>query len=98
LRLDLWSGSFCHSEIVIATGLDELRWAHEQMLRPYILNPPTDPTLQLYVGGEAREFIKFDGAVDLGEVPIPSLIGTLLPLGHPVQGGLAHYGYSCDWG
>uniref|UniRef100_UPI003F49B02D hypothetical protein n=1 Tax=Nonomuraea sp. CA-252377 TaxID=3240003 RepID=UPI003F49B02D len=95
LRLDPWSGSSCHSETVIATGLDELRWAHKQMLRPHILNPPTDPTPQLHVGGEAGPFIKLEGAFDLGNVLIPPLTGTPLPLGHPVQGGLAHYGYSC---
>ncbi|MER7504265.1 hypothetical protein AB0L05_11405 [Nonomuraea pusilla] len=98
LRLDHWSGSFCHSEVVIAAGLDELRWAHGQMLRHHILTPPTDPTLQLYRGGEAGEFIKLEGVVDLGAVTIPPLTGTPLPLGHPVQGGLAHYGYSCGWG
>ncbi|MEV0231600.1 hypothetical protein [Nonomuraea sp. NPDC050786] len=98
LSLDHWSGSFCHSEVVIVTGLDELRWAYEQMMRPHIPTPAAYPTLQVYFGGEEGEFVKLEGVLDLGTVTIPPLTGTPLPLGHPVQGGLAHYGYSCNWG
>ncbi|MEQ4721511.1 hypothetical protein [Nonomuraea sp. B19D2] len=99
LNLQLWSGSFCHTEMVITTDLDELRWAYHQMLRPFADDgPPDDPTLETFIDGEKTDFVVLSGGVGLDAVTIPPLTGTLLPAGHPVQEGLAHYGYSCDWG
>ncbi|WP_067813180.1 hypothetical protein [Actinomadura kijaniata] len=99
LRLDLMSGSFSHAEIVVVTGIDDLRWAYDNMLRPFDDDTlPGDPVLETYTDGEPADLLVLKDRVALDDVAIPPLTGTPLPPGHPVQEGLAHYGYSCDWG
>jgi hypothetical protein len=107
LNMEAGSGSFSHSERVVATDPDEVRWACSWLVAPVVAEvgePPYGVDLHLFTYSAGR----FDGTIDLGEhftadgtldwgaVEIPPLTGEPLPVGHPV--GLGHYGYSCDWG
>ncbi|MBB4936336.1 hypothetical protein FHR32_000641 [Streptosporangium album] len=61
LSYDMGSGSFQHSEIVIATDPDELRWASDWMLKPHAEEEEPvlsgDLTLWTYSGKEKTSII-----------------------------------------
>lgn len=107
LIMEAGSGSFDHTERVVATHPDEVRWACSWLVAPVLAEveePPYGVDLTLFTYSAGR----FDGTIDLGKhlnaggtfdwdaVEIPPLTGEPLPAGHPV--GIGHYGYSCDWG
>ncbi|MGP3965895.1 hypothetical protein ACTWPT_59140 [Nonomuraea sp. 3N208] len=107
LNLDLGSGSFLHSERVVTTHPDEVRWACSWLLAPVLAEvqePPfgVDLTLFTYLDGRfdgiirLDEHLNADGTLGWDAIKIPPLTGEPLPAGHPV--GIRHYGYSCDWG
>jgi hypothetical protein len=107
LNLDMGSGSFLHSESVITTHPDEVRWASSRLLTPVVAEvkePPfgVDLTLFTYSDGQfdtivrLHEHLNADGTLAWDAIEIPPLAGDPLPPGHPV--GTRHYGYSCDWG
>ncbi|MFI7147950.1 hypothetical protein ACIBO2_23810 [Nonomuraea sp. NPDC050022] len=107
LRLEAGSGSFLHSESVVTTHPDEVRWACSWLMAPVVAEveePPFGVELSLFTYSDGRfagsinlgEHFTADGLLDWDAVEIPPLTGEPLPAGHPV--GTSHYGYSCDWG
>ncbi|MWA04987.1 hypothetical protein F8568_032405 [Actinomadura sp. LD22] len=107
LTLDMGSGSFLHTESVVTTHPDEVRWACPWLLAPVVAavkEPPfgVELTLFTYSGGRfdsvvhLHEHLNADGTLAWDAIEIPPLTGNPLPAGHPV--GTRHYGYSCDWG
>ncbi|SEH01562.1 hypothetical protein SAMN05444920_12110 [Nonomuraea solani] len=107
LNLETGSGSFTHSERVITTDPDEVRWACSWLMAPVVAEveePPYGVDLHLftYMNGSCDTTIDLgqhfttDGTLNWTTAKIPPLTGELLPAGHPVDAG--HYGYSCDWG
>ncbi|ANP52853.1 hypothetical protein J2Z21_000397 [Streptomyces griseochromogenes] len=100
------SGSYSHSETVVTSHPDEVRWACSWLLAPVVAEvkePPfgVDLTLFIYSDGRCDSVIRLDEHLTadgmLGDViEIPPLNGEPLPAGHPV--GTRHYGYSCGWG
>lgn len=110
LSLDMVSGSFSHTETVVTSDPDEVRWACSWLLalllaevQEPVQEPPfgVDLTLFVYSNGRHDGIIRLDehltaDGVGWDDVEIPPLEGEPLPAGHPV--GTLHYGYSCDWG
>ncbi|MEV0390979.1 hypothetical protein [Nonomuraea sp. NPDC050643] len=107
LDMTAGSGSYVHSERVVATDPDEVRWACSWLVAPMVAEvgePPYGVDLHLftYAGGRCDGIVDLgerftaDGTLDWDAVEIPPLTGEPLPVGHPV--GFGHYGYSCDWG
>lgn len=109
LTLEMASGSFSHTETVVTTHADEVRWACSWLLAPIAAEadgqgPPfgTELTLCTYTEGRQTDHILLDEHLTTGAslewdaVEIPPLRGALLPAGSAV--GTRHYGYSCDWG
>ncbi|MFC8799523.1 hypothetical protein ACFT2C_17450 [Promicromonospora sp. NPDC057138] len=106
LQDDAQSGSVLNILIVVATDLDELRWACDQWLAL------TDGgigqlTVRTYVDGDETSQVDLDEHLDGARVawdavPVPELTGTLLPAGLPVPGpshsGLWHYGVTVEVG
>ncbi|MFC7831081.1 hypothetical protein [Streptomyces sp. NPDC057375] len=107
LTLEMGSGSYNHSETVVTTHPDEVRWACSWLLAPVVAEvkePPFGVDLTLFIYSDGRcdsvirldEHLNADGILRWDVIEIPSLRGEPLPVGHPV--GTRHYGYSCDWG
>ncbi|WP_433515297.1 hypothetical protein ACQP2T_06570 [Nonomuraea sp. CA-143628] len=107
LHLEMGSGSFSHSERVVTTHPDEVRWACSWLMAPVVAEveePPFGVDLHLFAYTEGQfggtihlgEHFHADGTLNWDAVEIPPLIGEPLPVGHPA--GTSHYGYSCDWG
>jgi hypothetical protein len=107
LKLDMGSRSFLHSESVVTTHPDEVRWACSWLLAPVMAEveePPFGVDLTLFTNADGHfdvtirldEHLKPDGTLAWHAIEIPPLTGDPLPAGHPV--GTCHYGYSCDWG
>lgn len=107
VTLETGSGSYGHSESVVASHPDEVRWAAPRLLAPVVAavpEPPFGVELTLLVHSDGRcecvvrldEHLAADGTPRWDIIEIPPLDGDPLPVGHPV--GTRHYGYSCDWG
>ncbi|MGV9351205.1 hypothetical protein ACWDSD_42125 [Streptomyces spiralis] len=107
LTLDMGYGSYSHSETVVTTDPDEVRWACPWLLAPVVAEvkePPFGVELTLFIYSDGRcdsvirldEHLQADGTLAWDSVEIPPLNGEPLPAGHPV--GTLHYGYSCTWG
>jgi hypothetical protein len=107
LIMEAGSGSFSHSEHVVATDPDEVRWACSWLVAPMVaqtVEPPFGVDLDLFTYSNGRlgsvvhlgRHFHADGTLDWDAVEIPPLTGDPLPVGHRV--GIGHYGYFCDWG
>lgn len=107
LTLETGSGSYSHSESVVTSHPDEVRWAGSWLLAPVVAEvkePPFGVDLTLFICSDGRcdsvirldEHLTADGILGWDVIEVPPLKGEPLPVGHPV--GTRHYGYSCDWG
>jgi hypothetical protein len=103
VELDLWSGSVNSTERLVATDLEELRWACDAWLGSlYGDGSAVGLTLTVHEPGEEPREIdltaRFDENVDWDAVSVLPLRGALLPPGHPAGGWRNFYGYTAHVG